>query len=504
MKNKLVLYLFPLLAFALVLITTLKNNLGVSADSVHFIEVARNIKEHHQVINAEGQVENHWPPGYPVLLAATSAISGLDSLDCGRYLNAVLIALCFFVFNLILIKKKVDTTIAVLINGCFLFSLPVSLFSEFWSENAFIVPLLVVFYYSIRWLETKEIYLIVLAGIFSSVMVLIRFAGLGFVGGILFYLLFLHRDKLKGRLYNIAVFVFSFCPLLLLWIVYTHTFNNKATTDRELVFHPIGFYRLRDMVAAFVSFILPLRIRYFALWDLIIMIPIVSFIMLKFSFLKSVAIKVYQENRDYLMLALSAAVCYVLFVFVVISFFDASTPLDNRMLSPTYPFLLLFLVPFAAGIFELRPLRQYFTVSMAVIVLGMFVFFVGFWSNFYFHGIQFTAVVWKDSQTIKNIKGRSGYIFTNAQEMLKINLPAKRAKEIGELPYTRSPLTLKKNDSLNQELSEMKSSIESGKGELAYFYNIDTVSYFPAKSEILKAFKNSDITYFDDGFIIRN
>ncbi len=80
---------------ALVLARTLPHGVGLTHDSLYYIEVARNVLAGEGLVNHDGAIHTIWPPGYPILLA----IAGLGIADphtIAAPLNAVLFGLTIF------------------------------------------------------------------------------------------------------------------------------------------------------------------------------------------------------------------------------------------------------------------------------------------------------------------------------------------------------------------------------------------------------------------------
>ena len=83
------------LGAALVLARTLPHGVGLTHDSLYYIEVARNALAGEGFANYDGSIHTIWPPGYPILLA----VAGLGILDphtIAAPLNAVLFGLTIF------------------------------------------------------------------------------------------------------------------------------------------------------------------------------------------------------------------------------------------------------------------------------------------------------------------------------------------------------------------------------------------------------------------------
>ena len=84
------------LGMALVLARTLPYGVGLSYDSLFYIEVARNVLAGEGFVNYDGTIYTVWPPGYPLLLAA-AGLGIIDPHTIAPSLNAVLFGLTILV-----------------------------------------------------------------------------------------------------------------------------------------------------------------------------------------------------------------------------------------------------------------------------------------------------------------------------------------------------------------------------------------------------------------------
>ena len=83
------------LGAALVLARTLPHGVGLTLDSLHYIEVARNVLAGEGFVNHDGAIHTIWPPGYPILLAV-AGLGIIDPHSIAAPLNAVLFGLTIF------------------------------------------------------------------------------------------------------------------------------------------------------------------------------------------------------------------------------------------------------------------------------------------------------------------------------------------------------------------------------------------------------------------------
>ena len=83
------------LGAALVLARVGTHGVGLTLDSLHYIEVARNALAGDGFVNHDGGIHTTWPPGYPILLAA-AGLGIIDPHSIAAALNAALFGLMIF------------------------------------------------------------------------------------------------------------------------------------------------------------------------------------------------------------------------------------------------------------------------------------------------------------------------------------------------------------------------------------------------------------------------
>jgi len=497
---------FPVIACVLIFLASYRYNLGVSSDSAKYIEVSKSIKEMAGVVNNNGKLVQHWPPLYPVVLAISSGLTGLSSLQTGKYLNAIFIALFFVVFNVLLRGISINNFLSVLVNLLLLFSLPLTVFSMFWSEGLFMLLLLTFLVFFLRWIDLDKRHLLIISGIVAGLMILTKYSALGFIGGTLFYLLAFRKDGLKSKLINVLFFTVSMVVILLPWIIYTQIAGEKMMI-RTFAFHPVALHHIKEMGRTFSLWILP---EYIGLNDYIfptILIGI-SLLMLvvifRYSDYKNTLSNINYFDRNYIILLLTLILSYLLFLFISISFFDAQTPLDNRILSPLFPLILLFISPFLRWIFHDQRLRILCLIIITVLILSTSVNSYKAWHSHYLNGKGYTSNYWKNSETLQRIDEFDDYIvYSNGPDVYKLYYNGNK-KSIFILPSRKNPNSLIKNEYYDLILSKMKKSIETGNSVLIYFEKVNWRKSHPPKEELQELLKDFDIIQFKDGFAILN
>ncbi|MHA1696286.1 MAG: hypothetical protein ACTSUG_13535 [Candidatus Helarchaeota archaeon] len=490
MKKYIILLVFSILSFILIITVTQNYNLGMSPDSVSYLEVAKNLQDGKGITGNNGKLVSHWPPFYPLSLVYFSNFVKIDILESARYFSALLFAITFILFNLILKKFNLNFFTEFFLNALLLFSTPLTVFLMMHSEGLFLVLLLAIVYLILFWIKNdKKVYLI-MSAILSGLMILTRYAGIGFIGGIILFLLFFKKNNLKNRIINsvlfssISFFVFS------VWIFYARSFG-QAAVDRKFVFHIISFQHIVEMLNTFLQWFFPVFTSYFVIFTFILLIIFFGFNKIKYIFLN---VNFYNIK---LLFLITLIISYILFLFVSISFFDVATPLNNRILAPIFPFLLIILSPIFDRMIGNCSIKK--IIILNILIFGMSYLFVNIYHDMCLKGSGYSGKKWIQSEIIQELQNNNyDEVYTNEHYALRLYL----SHEIKKIPMCLFPHTFKKNESFDFDFNKLKESISLGKGALVYFDNIHQKYFYPSRDFILNEFENYDIKKFNDGFII--
>jgi len=499
MNRLIITIVFVVFGCSLILITTRNYNLSIDADGKAYVLVSRNIMDGNGVVNAQGELVRHWPPLYPIILAGCTGVSGADGLSAGRYLNAALIALMFLVFNLILARQRIGPGLTIFMNLLLLFSLPITIYAWFYSEGLFMVFLLSALFFIFKWTDDSKKITLIIAGVISGLSIVTRYAGIGFIGGIALYILFFHPDKVKTRISNLGIYISSLAIMLIPWLIYILMMGGRSA-NRELIFHPITFSKFSSMFSTMISWIAPNMI--FAAIGGILFIILVSVAVWKFTHFKKIILNTYQENKGYYRILILTSVSYLLFLFVSISFWDAYSPLNDRMLTPLFPLLLFLLVVFLKEAFSSRYFKVITMVVCMFTFIGESVVSFTFWKDHYLMGHGFTAKEWQDSETIDYVRNHQQYnIYSNGDDVIYLHIPDLES-EIRPVPSWINPMTQSRYDSFDDDLARMKSQVDSGQALIVYFYNVEGRAYLIQAEELLAFFEGYDLMSYEDGFVL--
>ncbi len=335
-------------AFAVLFLT--RRGVNVSVDSASYIGAARNLRAGLGLTvpwsTPPNEALTHFPPLYPSILAFLS-LTGASPLAVARWLNVLLLVGSVFLVGFALHRMLDDRLIALLGALSVAVSPAVLTAHAFvWSEPPFIFLVLVAL--TALWLYARTSHLgwLLTAAAFSGLAILCRWAGAPlFVTGLIIALVFSPADAWR-RVWHTCLFGAVTCLPVLGWVA-RNSLIGGSMANRQMVWHPVGVQHFSDLVLRIPGMFSPLlwqsvRIRYLLAFFALFAFGGISLTVWSFAGRSA--------RRRWAMLRAAPwpfaifAAGYVSFLLLSISLFDRSIPLDNRMLLPVYPLLIILLL----------------------------------------------------------------------------------------------------------------------------------------------------------------
>ncbi len=177
---------------------------------------------------------------------------------------------------------------------------------------------------------------------------------------------------------------------------------------------------------------------------------------------------------------------YGAFLVVSISFFDANTPLDDRILSPVYIaalilglYLLDQLLYLSGSLIAVRAalLGCLVVFSAATLVNSLLSIKAGYPQN-----LGFSSPIWRQSETLALVKHLPAQvvIFSNSPEAIYLHTN----RPVYPLPKKFLSANQQLNASYAADLSTMQGQIENQRGVLVYFNTLPERSTLPTAAEL--------------------
>jgi hypothetical protein len=466
--------LLALLAVAIHLSTSLRWGVGVSHDSVFYYSSAQNLLEGHGLQWPSGGTTLkplvHFPPLYPLTLSLVGYLMG----DITR--GATWISALFFTMNVLLIAWLIYlgtvSHIASLIGGFISLISPIFLdiHLDMMSEPLYLTCALASLGMIVLYLKSQKRWQFFAAAIASSLAFLTRYVGVSIVATGCIALLLWFPAKIKRKL-SIAI-GYGFVAVIpsVIWYFRNYLLTGSFT-NRVLGFHSVSFTQLKEGAITLASWILPVEIPFrsrFAVTAIVLLI--IGGLLLWAEYLQKTGDKRSPTDFRLFHVLILHGVIYILGLAFSLTFTDASTRLDNRILSPVLVIaFILGVVSFTWAIARIRPWSNSVSkwigvvVSMALICVYAYrsVFLI---ADVYQHGRGFSGELWRDSQVIERIRSLDREVVLYSNEAFPLYyLTGISAYWVPE-KYDPVKATLRTNyeelmDTMRQDLSHRNSAL---------------------------------------------
>jgi 4-amino-4-deoxy-L-arabinose transferase-like glycosyltransferase len=471
--------LVGLLAFWILLQST-PFGLGLVNDSAAYIGGADNILagNGYSRLTGGGEIRpiTHFPPLFSILLAGMGLL-GVETIPAAHRailglfgLNAILVGISV---RLVTRSKLFSVLGAALfaVNALF-----IRVHSFAMSEPLFIfLSLLGLICFAQAFAKKNRAWL-VSAGILMGLAAVTRFVGLALILAAAAVLVLFARDW-KKALQDMVLFSAGWLPLVAAWLVRNQAAAGSST-NRQIGWHPPTWETAQGGIERFWSWLLPDRVV-----DLLQNYAFFSNYLLAILILTLLAVLAYAwiqyrhsdpDEAGQACLALwflhgVYIVIYTAAILATITFLDASTPLENRILAPALASLLILLAVVWHWIWQWKKL--YVRIALAVAV---FIFSARFISdgrltieNLQKDGQGYSTRVWRESETMQAIRDLppDTVIYTNRPTA--VYLLTGRGAYVTPSPL--DPVQMQQRPEYMNDLSRMKEEVREGRAILIFF-----------------------------------
>ncbi len=386
---------------------------GLPPDAVSYIQGARSILENG---NLSG-LSPHWPPLYPLAIALSGIFSD-DLLVSLRQLQLWTYGANFLLFATIIFLNTRSSLLALTAGALLSTSIVfLQMHAMAWSEGLFCLFAMLGFFFLARGLRPVNYRLLLLSALCVGMATLTRYAGVAvIISGAIAVLIFLKGNVVRRLTLSLVYGFVSSLPLAI-WAA-SNLASGSSAVNRSVSYHPVSAETLAKGFTVFNSwFLMP--------GDTYILFPGVS-VLIAALLIISKRVKT-PDPPDFLIeICLLFTAFYIVFISLSITFVDAHTPLDNRILAPAYLFLVLGLTLLVARLMKGR-LAAYagVTIVCAMLLLALFqsapqTIFVDAAAR---SGIGWAAKTWRTSPALSWLeKQQLGLqIFTNAPEPIMLH-----------------------------------------------------------------------------------
>jgi len=363
--------LFVLVAVASVFVASTRTGIGVTPDSVSYVEGARSIADgdgYTYDINVDGrQAIKRFPPLYSTLLAVPE-VAGIGALAGARIVDGVLLAATTaLLYVLVLRSTRGSHTAAALAGAAFGLSVAIVRLSGFALSESLFLFLVAAWAIAAHELAggggwRSRAALVAL----SALAPLARFAGIALVIALPIVLLVVERGPRRRVPRAVLLTCLAAAPAAL-WALRNARVHGEAEV-RHLGVHIVGWSKVRDGVTVVAGWFFPSPIpdgaRRWLLLALILGVGLA--IAIRASGIVTRARRPVRDVPGPVALTVFGVV-YVLLLASIISFADAFVMLDVRQLAPLFVVLLVDIA--VAGVYFRPPVRAMILVAASAVVL---------------------------------------------------------------------------------------------------------------------------------------
>jgi hypothetical protein len=485
--------LLAVLGIFLVLYAT-PQGLGLSDDSIGYIAGARSILSgdgYRASWLASNKPVTHFPPGFSSVLALVG-LSGLDPLRGTRFVNSLLFGANTFLLGLIgwrMTKSQIAGIVLAL-----LFLANASLFrihTTAMSEPLYIFFTLASFlsfsqYFPLslqRRCDTLSLskgaggegrIWLIISAILTAFAYLTRYAGLALLVTFIVALILLH-DTWRKRLISAGIFLGSFIPFALAWSIRNRLLADSAT-NRTIVFHPITLENLQMGVYNFSLFLMPFEdwrrelMRIPNLFSAIItFILLVLLVWVAFKGLKKFFKPASEMPEVLSFISTLYAFGYLSSIFVTMTWFDAATKFQLRIIAPVFVSLLTMLVFLGYWLWQKQ--KTHWRVTSIVLALSIFALSIQGMSAAITQlrkgGQGYASFRWFDSEAMEFLRGLPEGTRIYSNQVGPVYLYTGRAGYV--LPDLVDAVTGLPRGRYEEGVADLKEDVLSGEAALALF-----------------------------------
>jgi hypothetical protein len=519
-RSKFILYILLLsiaIGGAILIFLATPWGIGASPDSVVYIGAANSIirGQGFSLVDASGVYApvTHHSPFYSVFLSLFWLI-GVEPTQAARIFSSFLFSVNILTFSFltaVYAQNKAATSWLIPTAGAILLLIsPILLEIHLmaWTEPLFLFLLFVSLGLLSVYLRTSVWTYLVVSAAVAGMAVLTRYAGVSLVMtglvGIVSFLPGRFPKKIK------AVWIFSTVSLAPIFFWFTRNLLIGGTTaNREVSFHPITKTQLWIGINTVSGWLgipesAPILIKLLVLMALVLVFFGIFFVHAKREKIDR-HLEVGDANTRLPVLGKLVLLFIPVYIFILIlsiSFFDANTPLDNRILSPVYLSGLLLVV---FGISKLFSPSNNFLLTK--IILGIFLLgFSAYWgytsisivSHSFKDGIGLNSRAWHQSETIKELENipHDITIFTNAPDAVYLH----SGRSAASLPQKFESAAQKVNNDYELDMASMKFQVDSQRAVIVYFSNLKRPN-ITTEEELFQEFRLNKMTSLSDGKI---
>ena len=483
-------------ALFIVLWSTTPYGIGESPDSISYIDGARSIHAalvdvHHYGRHGFRWLQRiypsvHFPPLYSALLSAP-LFMGVDMLEGARWLNAVLFmltALAIGACTYVCTQRSLLPSAASI--ALFMFSTGmIRLYTYVLSETAFNLFALTACLLLAWHISRPKMWIVTASSLVLAMALLTRYAGMSLIVPMILAILLLQKSTLGVRLKACSLLLLVALSPLVVWCLRNYWMAH-TTTGRSFAIHLIDPSYFSRFAATLSDFWLPVPGGDFIkppLFLIGLVLTLCAFVLVARHEIRSAS-----SFKGVLLLLIGLyVVCHVFFLIASISFADAYTPLDYRILSPLLVFGAVFVTATfwnASAVTARRTVWRGYLIFVLVVTCFNVSRTLPLMTRLHNGGIGYASGAWRSSACIAYVRSLPDTIpiYSNCPDGIYF-LTGRKSFLI---PRTLSAYTRRPNPDFVHELDTLRNSVLHG-GAVIVNINLVTWRYFLPTPQDLKA-----------------
>ena len=341
---------------------------GAGHDSLFYFSAAKNFSSGRGLFwtGSGGELKplTHFPPFYSLILAGVSQIGFPVNLSA-RLIAAFLFGLNITLIGIVLYTFTQRILISVLGASLLMVSpIMVEAHLQAMSEPAFFFTSFACFVTLALYINQPRRSFFILAVLFSALVYLSRYSGIAVLVASFLSLLTLGKRPFKVKVRDTFIFIGLASLPILLWMV-RNILLTGSTTNRGLYIHLINSDTMRQFLDVIFYWFSP---KLHSHWLEVAFLSLVFVICAAFAWREIRRRCEADRKAPYLVIILLIfSVVYVAFLMVSLSFFDASTRISNRILSPL--FLAFVLIVMLTMSYSVRRAGQFIFPAVFLFIL---------------------------------------------------------------------------------------------------------------------------------------
>lgn len=312
----------------------------------------------------------------------------------------------------------------------------------------------------------------------------------------------LSNQSFKHKIRDIFLFSGIACLPLVPWLIRNMLIAQSAT-HRQFAYHLINVSHVGSLIIQMHDFVLPISI---SPWTKALHVGVAAtlFALALRLLHRKMGTKQSASSIGIVLpsILVSYSVLYVTFLFLTISFFDAHTSVDYRLLLPVFLALIIAVTSVAKALSEVWPQKCVWYGYVFLVILAASINAVPTISeavDIHLNGSGYTARYWRDSESMAYLvrAPETMKIYSNGADAIRF-LTRKKANMIPKKVFGN---TLKENGDYQRQISQVVRECEEGNALLVYLDQFTWRWNLPSKEEIESLFSISLAVEMEDGVI---